>query len=689
MIKKLEPRADGTLCLKNRSWIPCFGDLRALIMHEFYKSKYSIHPGLDKMYQDLKKLYWWPNMKAEIATYENDSMEKLTRQYLKEVVMRHGVSVSIISDRDGRFTSQFWQSLQKALDRQLPLVEFSYKSSYHTSIKAAPFEALCGRKCRSSVCWTEVGDAQLTSLEIVPKTTEKIIQIKKHIQAAHDRQNSYADRRHKPLEFQVGDKVMSKLSPWKGVIRFGKQRKLNPRYIGPFKILAKVGTKCFSDEPLAIPLDEIQIDDKLNFIEEPAEIKKGVKEKQVSLADKSVEGSKCVDEALGIGSVMESDGTLNDATLLVDSVEKEVVLPSIDETVAKDKKTPSPTQETPSAGNAPVKSSYSIVTGKLIKAKLNFHTTCGFFLGKRVAYPVVKAISERFVNTPGGNGIDVIVLVESIKAISERFVNTTCGFFLGKRVAYPVVANYVRNTWGKFGLVRPMFSSSTGLFFFHFSSMEGLNAMLKNGLRFICNNPLILKKWNPDVNLLKEDVSTPLMLDSYTSDMCMQLWGMSSYARAMIKLRADVELKDNIMAAMLKITREGYYTCNICIKYEWKPPRCACCKTGFKPKQKPVSKKQTANTSVNRKKNVEPTKEVSKSNPFEVLTSVENDVELGTNGGTSYKASQATNSSGSSFWNVDASSPSTTPVIEKIDKIKKLIIKGKVTLVDNCNNPSF
>ncbi|GJS40024.1 putative reverse transcriptase domain-containing protein [Tanacetum coccineum] len=240
MIKKLEPHADGTLCLKNRSWIPCFGNLRALIMHESHKSKYSIHYGLDKMYQDLKKLYW-----------ENDSMEKLTRQYLKEVVRRHGVPVLIISDRDGRFTSQFWQSLQKAL-------------------------AYCPK--------------------IVHETTEKIIQIKKRIQAARDRQKSYADRRRKPLEFQVGDKVMLKVSPWKGVICFSKRGKLNPRYIGLFKVLAKVGMvayrlelpdqlshvystfhvsnlkKYFSDEPLAIPLDEIQIDDKLHFIEEPVQI---------------------------------------------------------------------------------------------------------------------------------------------------------------------------------------------------------------------------------------------------------------------------------------------------------------------------------------------------------------------------------------------------------------------------------
>nr|GEV93101.1 putative reverse transcriptase domain-containing protein [Tanacetum cinerariifolium] len=176
------------------------------------------------------------------------------------------VKVRWNSRRGPEFT---WKRKDQMKKKHIPLVEFSYNNSYHTSIKATPFEALYG---------------------------QQIIQIKKCIQAARDRQKSYADRRRKPLEFQVGDKVMLKVSPWKGVIRFGKRGKLNPHYIGPFKVLAKVGTvayqvelpdqlsrvystfhvsnlkKCLSDEPLAILLDEIQIDDKLNLIEEPVEI---------------------------------------------------------------------------------------------------------------------------------------------------------------------------------------------------------------------------------------------------------------------------------------------------------------------------------------------------------------------------------------------------------------------------------
>nr|GEX37836.1 reverse transcriptase domain-containing protein [Tanacetum cinerariifolium] len=126
-------------------------------------------------------------------------------------------------------------------DKHLPLAEFSYNNSYHASIKATPFETLYERKCRSPVCWSEVGDSQLTGPEMIHETTKMIVQIKNRLLAARSRQKSYADVRHKPLEFEVGDKVMLKVSPWKGVIRFGKRGKLSPRYIGPFKILLRVG----------------------------------------------------------------------------------------------------------------------------------------------------------------------------------------------------------------------------------------------------------------------------------------------------------------------------------------------------------------------------------------------------------------------------------------------------------------
>nr|GFA46376.1 putative reverse transcriptase domain-containing protein [Tanacetum cinerariifolium] len=155
--EKLEPRADGTLCLNGRSWLPCYGDLRSVIMHESHKLKYSIHLGSEKMYQDMKKLYWWPNMKVDIATYvskcltcakvkaehqrpsrllvqlaipewkEIDPLDKLARLYLNMTVARYGIPVPIICNRDGSFTLNFWGSFQKALGTNL-----SMSIAYHS-----------------------------------------------------------------------------------------------------------------------------------------------------------------------------------------------------------------------------------------------------------------------------------------------------------------------------------------------------------------------------------------------------------------------------------------------------------------------------------------------------------------------------------------------------------------------------
>nr|GFA78693.1 hypothetical protein [Tanacetum cinerariifolium] len=392
--EKLEPRTDGTLCLNGKSWLPCYGDLRTVIMHESHKSKYSIHPGSDKMYQDMKKLYWWPNMKADIATYssqgyntiwvivdrltksaiftpirETDPMGKLARIYLKEVVTRHEIPVSIISDRDPRFASNFWRSLQNTLGTRLdmstayhpktddqsertiqtledmlracaidfgkgwvnhlPLVEFSYNNSYHATIKAAPFEALYGRKCRSPVCWTEVREAQILGTRLDMSTAyhpETDGQSERTIQTLEDMLRAcaidfekgwvnhlplvefsydnifHASIKAAPFEALYGQKCRSPVY-WTEV---GGAQILGPeliqetiekivqnqarnasRPIGDvaYKLdlpeeLSRVHNtlhvsnlkKCHADEPLAVPLDGLHLDDKFHFVEKPVEI---------------------------------------------------------------------------------------------------------------------------------------------------------------------------------------------------------------------------------------------------------------------------------------------------------------------------------------------------------------------------------------------------------------------------------
>ncbi|GKB00878.1 putative reverse transcriptase domain-containing protein [Tanacetum coccineum] len=290
--EKLEPRVDGTLCLNNRSWLPCYGDLRTVIMHESHKSKYYIHPSSDKMYQDMKKLYWWPNMKADIATYVSKC---LTCAKVKAEHQRPSgllVQPEIPQWNWDNITMDFITKLPKSsqgYDTIWVIVDRLTKSAIFVSMReTGPMEKLARMYLKEA----EVGEVQLTGLEIVQETTEKVIQIKQRIQAAHDRQKSYANLKRKSVEFEVGDRVMLKVSPWKRVVRFGKRGKLNPRYVGSFKVLEKFGAvayklelpqelsmvyntshvsnlkKCYADEPLAVPLDGLHIDDKLHFVED-------------------------------------------------------------------------------------------------------------------------------------------------------------------------------------------------------------------------------------------------------------------------------------------------------------------------------------------------------------------------------------------------------------------------------------
>nr|GEZ54555.1 putative reverse transcriptase domain-containing protein [Tanacetum cinerariifolium] len=208
----MEQRSNGTLYYLDRICVPLTGDVRTLIMDKTHKSNYYVHPGADKMYYDLRDMYWWPGMKKNIAEY---TLEDMLR--------------ACVLDFEGSW------------DVHLSLVEFSYNNSYHSSVRCDPFRALYGRKCRSPIMWVEVGEGQLIGPELMQETTEKISQIKDRLKVAR-------------------------------VVRFRKKGKLSPRFVGNFEIIKKNLKKCLDDLILQVSLDEIRVDAKLNFLEEPVEI---------------------------------------------------------------------------------------------------------------------------------------------------------------------------------------------------------------------------------------------------------------------------------------------------------------------------------------------------------------------------------------------------------------------------------
>nr|GEV28052.1 putative reverse transcriptase domain-containing protein [Tanacetum cinerariifolium] len=246
----IEERSNGTLYYLDRIWIPLKGKVRILIMDEAHKSKYLVHPGVDKMYYDLRDMYWWPGMKKDIAEYVRIAMDFVTK--LPRTSSGHD-TIWVIVDRLTKYA------------HFLPMCE-DYKMERLTRLYLNEIVARHG---------------QLIGPELVHDNTEKISQIKDRLKAARDRQKSYADKRRKPLEFSVGDYVLLKVSPWKGVVRFRKKGKLAPRFVGPFEIIEKVGPvtyrldlpeelngvhdtchvsnlkKCLADPTLQVPLDVI------------------------------------------------------------------------------------------------------------------------------------------------------------------------------------------------------------------------------------------------------------------------------------------------------------------------------------------------------------------------------------------------------------------------------------------------
>ncbi|GJR22706.1 putative reverse transcriptase domain-containing protein [Tanacetum coccineum] len=270
--ERLELYADETLCLDNKSWLPCYGDLRDLIMHESHKLKYSVHSGSDKVKSEHQKpssllvqpeipKWEWENITMDFVTklpWTSSGYDTIWVIVNRLTKSAHFLPMRENESMDKLIYVEFLEGIPKG---------FKYSFGYEYGLPSA--DRWTKRKNHSDTR-RYVRDAQLTGPELIHETTEKIFQIKQRIQVACDRQKSYTDVRCKPLEFQVGDRVMLKVSPWKGVIHFGKQGKLNPRVHSTFHVSNL--KKCLSDEPLAIPLDKIHIDDKLHFVEEPVDI---------------------------------------------------------------------------------------------------------------------------------------------------------------------------------------------------------------------------------------------------------------------------------------------------------------------------------------------------------------------------------------------------------------------------------
>ncbi|PNX73284.1 retrotransposon-related protein, partial [Trifolium pratense] len=345
---------NGVIRFRDRVCVPNVPELKKRILEEGHRSGLSIHPGATKMYQDLKKLFWWPGMKKEVAEFvyaclicqkskvehqkpsgllqpmfvpewkwDSISMDfvsglpktvkgndciwvivdrltksahfiafktgtlipKLAEIYVDQIVRLHGIPSSIVSDRDPRFTSRFWESLQEAVgtklrmssayhpqtdgqsertiqsledllracvlehggnwDSWLSLIEFTYNNSFHSSIGMAPFEALYGRRCRTPLCWYESGENVVLGPEIVQQKTEKIKMIKEKMKASQSRQKSYHDKKRKDVEFKEGDHVFLRVSPTTGIGRALRSKKLTPRFIGSYQILGRVGNVAY------------------------------------------------------------------------------------------------------------------------------------------------------------------------------------------------------------------------------------------------------------------------------------------------------------------------------------------------------------------------------------------------------------------------------------------------------------
>nr|GEX81571.1 putative reverse transcriptase domain-containing protein [Tanacetum cinerariifolium] len=263
--KQSERKEDGGLYLVEWIWVPVYGNLRTLIMNEAHATRYFVHPRADKMYYDLRGLYWWPKMKKDIAMYKALGTQlDLSTAYHPQIDGQSKRTIQTLEDMIRACAIDFGGNW----DTHLPLVEFSYNNSYHSSVKFASFEALYERKCQTPIAWVEIGESKLIGPKIIQETTDKIVQIKERLKTARDRQKSYTDNRRKSLKLSVG--------PFKIVERVGPvayRLRLPQELVGVHDTFHVSNLKkCLANVNLHVPLEEIKIDDKLRFVKEPVEV---------------------------------------------------------------------------------------------------------------------------------------------------------------------------------------------------------------------------------------------------------------------------------------------------------------------------------------------------------------------------------------------------------------------------------
>ncbi|GJT60205.1 putative reverse transcriptase domain-containing protein [Tanacetum coccineum] len=324
--QQMEKREDGSLHYMDRIWVSLVGDVRTKIMDEDHKTRYFVHPGVDKMYYDLRDMYWWPDMKKEIAIYVSKCLtcakvkaehqrpsgllqqpeipewkwEKIAMDFITKLprsssghdaiwvivdrLTKSAHFLAIREDYSMEKLARFWQTMQKALGTRLDMSTAYHPQTngqskraiqtlkdmlraYHSSIRCAPFEAMYGRKCRSSVLWAEIGDNRLIGPELVQETTDKVVVTRDRLKVARDRQKSYTDNRRKPLEFQVGDHILERIGPVAYRLRL-------PEELSSVHDTFHVSNlnKCLADANLHVSLDEIKVDKTLRFVKEPLEI---------------------------------------------------------------------------------------------------------------------------------------------------------------------------------------------------------------------------------------------------------------------------------------------------------------------------------------------------------------------------------------------------------------------------------